>query len=120
MAFIYIRAVRWSKPSVRSGKPATAVFTAGEKERMPQLPLDVIIDSLDEEDQRRIFVKLSKKFKIRETNRLPREKKVVISGKILALKEMKDLNLSQMKSALKFTMDALDMAGKQNKNRKRG
>lgn len=76
-----------------------------------------LIKELPEEEQREIHKKLAKKFRKRETVRVPRHKKVAISGKIMAL--MGDLNLSQQKNVIRYVMGNLERAHQIWKNENR-
>lgn len=78
-----------------------------------------LIKDAPEDAQREIWKKLSKKFKKREPDRLPRKQKIALSGKILTLMARDEINLSQQKVVLNFTLKILERGMDQWKNEKR-
>lgn len=76
--------------------------------------VDDLIETMPEEEQKKLFQKLAKKFKNRESARVPREVKVATMGKILAM--MNGMNLSEMKTILNFSLATVEAAMDQWKN----
>lgn len=76
-----------------------------------------LISQLPREEQENIHKKLAKKFRNRETARVPRHKKVAVAGKIMAL--MGEMNVSQQKNVIRYVLGNLERAGQIWKNENR-